>query len=101
MEDARYGVENEGCVVEAVTPERFERLCGSADVADGYRRMMRFIIAGHNAKAFLAGCQATKKNIDEQLAMMLDPDLVPTSPRDASRRGKRVRERDYATSALA
>ena len=99
VEDGRYEMEDGRCVVEAVTPERFERLCGSADVADGYRRMMRFIIAGHNAKAFLAGCQATKKNIDEQLAMLLEPDLVPTAPRDAP--GKRVRERDYATSALA
>ena len=88
-------------MVEAVTPERFDQLRGSADVADGYRRMMRFIIAGNNAKAFLAGCQATKKNIDEQLAMLLEPDLVPTSPRNAPGHGKRVREHNYATSALA
>ena len=100
--------ENEGdtgedreCVVEAVTPERFELLRGSADVADGYRRMIRFLIAGNNAKTFLAGCQATKKNVDEQLALLLEPDLAPTSPNKAfPRRNERDRERGY-TSALA
>jgi hypothetical protein len=83
----RYGPNYEekdgGCVVEAVTPERFELLRGSADVADGYRRMIRFMIAGNNAKALLAGCQATKKNVDERLAMLLEPDMTPTSPRGA------------------
>ncbi len=93
--------DDKGCVVEAVTPERFELLRGSADVADGYRRMIRVVIAGNNAKAFLAGCQATKKNIDEQLALLLEPDMVPISPREAPRRDKHIRVRGYATSALA
>ena len=72
-----------GCVVEAVTPERFEMLLGSADVADGYRRMIRFMIACSGTTAFLTGCQATKKNLDEQLALLLEPDMAPTSPRRA------------------
>ena len=80
MKDEKGVGEESGCVVEAVTPERFELLRGSADVADGYRRMIRFMIAGNNAKAFLAGCQATKKNLDEQLALLLEPDMAPTSP---------------------
>ena len=80
MKDEMGVGEESGCVVEAVTPERFELLRGSADVADGYRRMIRFMIAGNNAKAFLAGCQATKKNLDEQLALLLEPDMAPTSP---------------------
>ena len=93
--------EDRGRVVEAVTPERFELLRGSADVADGYRRMIRFIIAGNNAKAFLAGCQATRKNLDEQLALLLEPNLVPSSPRDALGPGKPLQTRNSATSALA
>ena len=96
LEDARYGVENEGCVVEAVTPERFEMIRGSAFVADGYRRMIRFMIAGNNARAFLTECQATKKNLDERLAMLLEPDMIPTSPNGVfTKRDRRV------TSALA
>ncbi len=92
-----WGVgEDRECVVEALTPERFELLRGSADVADGYRRMIRFMIAGNNAKAFLAGCQATKKNLDEQLASLLEPNLVPTSPR-----GRPFQGSNFATSALA
>ncbi len=101
-------VEDEGCaagercVVEAVTAERFELLRGSAYVADGYRRMIRFMIAGNNAKTFLSGCQGTKKNLDEQLALLLEPDLAPTSPNKAfPRRDERGRERGYTTSALA
>ena len=101
MKDEKSVGQESGCVVEAVTPERFELLRESADVADGYRKMIRFMIAGNNAKTFLAGCQATKKNLDEQLAMLLEPNLVPTSPRDAPGRGKRVRERGHTTSALA
>jgi hypothetical protein len=93
--------ENGECVVEAVTPERFELLRGSAYVADGYRRMIRFMIAGNNAKAFLAGCQATKKNLDEQLALLLEPNLAPTSSRDALGPGKPFQARNSATSALA
>jgi hypothetical protein len=89
------------CVVEAVTPERFELLRGSADVADGYRRMIRFMIACNDAKAFLAGCQATKTNLDERLARLLEPDLIPTSPHTAPGRGKRVQEHSYTTSAFA
>ena len=84
--------------MEAVTPERFELLRGSAGVADGYRRMIRFMIAGNNAKAFLEGCQATKKNLDEQLALLLEPDMTPTSPRG---RDRHVRDRSSTTSALA
>ena len=91
----------ERCVVETVTPERFELLRKSADVADGYRRMIRFMIAGNNAKSFLAGCQATKKNLDEQLAMLLEPDLAPTLSGKAPRRDKSFQGRHYATSALA
>ena len=84
--------------MEAVTPERFELLRGSADVADGYRRMIRFIIACNDAKAFLAGCQATKKNLDEQLAVLLEPDMTPASPNKVlPRHGKHV----YVTSAMA
>ena len=102
VEDEGCVGEDRGCVVEAVTPERFELLRGSADVADGYRRMIRFMIAGSNAKAFLAGCQATKKNVDERLAMLLEPDLAPTSPDwalpDCGRRGC---GQSVATSALA
>jgi hypothetical protein len=75
-----YEKEYGKCVVEAVTPEKFELLRESAGVADGYRRMIRVMIAGNNAKAFLAGCQATKKNLDEQLALLLEPDMAPTSP---------------------
>jgi hypothetical protein len=96
------GCVGEGCVVEAVTPERFELLRGSADVADGYRRMIRFIIACNDAKAFLAGCQATKKNLDEQLAVLLEPDMTPASPNKAlPRRGKHVHGRDHIMSAMA
>ena len=91
VEDEGCVGEDRGCVVEAVTPERFELLRGSADVADAYRRMIRFMIAGNNAKAFLAGCQATKKNLDEQLALLLEPDLTPTSSREA-----RVKSRNTA-----
>jgi hypothetical protein len=94
--DVRGVGEDRGCVVEAVTPERFEMLRGSADVADGYRRMIRFMIAGNNAKAFLAGCQATKKNLDEQLALLLEPNLAPTSPH-----GRPFQGSNFATSALA
>jgi hypothetical protein len=89
------------CVVEALTPERFELLRGSAYVADGYRRMIRCMIAGNNAKAFLAGCQATKKNVDEQLALLLEPNLAPTSPRDALGHGRPFQARNSATIALA
>ena len=67
-------------MVEAVTPERFDMIRESASVADGYRRMIRFLIAGNNARAFLAGCQATKKNLDDRLAMLLEPEMTPTSP---------------------
>ena len=95
QKDAMVGESGE-CVVEAVTPERFEMLRGSADVADGYRRMIRFMIAGNNAKAFLAGCRATKKNLDEQLALLLEPNLAPTSPR-----GRPFQGSNFATSALA
>ncbi len=80
VEDGEGVAREERCVVEAITPERFEMLRGSADVADGYRRMIRFMIAGNNAKTFLAGCQATKKNLDEKLALLLEPDMAPTSP---------------------
>ena len=98
VEDEGGVGEDSGCVVEAVTPERFELLRGSADVADGYRRMIRFIIACNDAKAFLAGCQATKKNLDEQLAVLLEPDMTPASPNKAlPRRGKHV----HVTSAMA
>ncbi len=101
-------VEDEGCaagercVVEAVTAERFELLRGSAYVADGYRRMIRFMIAGNNAKTFLSGCQGTKKNLDEQLALLLEPDLAPTSPNKVfPEHDKSGQERVYTTSALA
>ena len=96
MKDGRGVGEDRECVVEALTPERFELLRGSADVADGYRRMIRFMIAGNNAKAFLAGCQATKKNLDEQLALLLEPNLAPTSPRSRPFQGS-----NFVTSALA
>ena len=89
---------DEGCVVEALTPERFEMLRGSAEVADGYRRMIRFMIAGNNAKAFLTECQATRKNLDERLTMLLDPDMIQKSAGGCSRR---TRKRDSVTSALA
>ncbi len=96
VKDNRYVVEDEGCVVEAVTPERFEMIRSSAFVADGYRRMIRFMIAGNNARAFLAECQATKKNLDERLAMLLEPEMTPTSSGEAfPKRDRRV------TSALA
>ena len=96
--DERCVAGNERGVVEAVTPERFELLRGSADVADGYRRMIRFMIACNDAKAFLAGCQATKKNLDEQLALLLEPDMTPASPNKVlPRRGKHV----HVTSAMA
>jgi hypothetical protein len=102
VEDGESGTKEEGCVVEAVTPERFELLRGSADVADGYRRMIRFIIAGNTTKGFLARCQATKKNLDEQLALLLEPDRTPTSPNEAfPRRGKHVHGRDHLMSAMA
>ncbi len=89
-------VENEGCVVEAVTQERFELTRGSAFVADGYRRIITLIVAGNNARTFLAECQATKKNLDERLTMLLEPDKIPTSPSGVF--PKRDRR---ATSALA
>ena len=89
---------DEGCVVEALTPERFEMLRGSADVADGYRRMIRFMIAGNNAKAFLTECQATRKNLDERLTMLLEPDMIQKSAGGCS---QRTRKRGCVTSALA
>ena len=49
------------CVVEAVTPERFDRLRGSAAVAEGCRCMARIMAAAENARAFLAGGQETAK----------------------------------------
>ncbi len=79
VKNGGYVVEG-GCVVEAVTPERFELIRGSAFVADGYRRIITLMAAGNNARAFLAECQATKKNLDERLAMLLEPDKIPTSP---------------------
>ena len=85
-----------------MTPERFELLRGSADVAEGYRRMIRFMIAGNNAKAFLAGCQATKKNLDEQIALLLEPDMTPRSPgKTVPERDRRGQGRNYASTALA
>ena len=96
MKDGRGVGEDRECVVEAVTPERFELLRESAEVADGYRKMIRFMIAGNNAKTFLAGCQATKKNLDEQLALLLEPNLAPTSPRSRPFQGS-----NFVTSALA
>ncbi len=94
---------NGGCVVEALAPERFDVIRGSAYVADGYRRMIRFMIAGNNARDFLARCQATKKNLDEQLAILLEPDKAPTSPGNVlPGRGKRVHPlRNSPASALA
>ncbi len=80
MKDERCAVEDRGCAVEAVSPERFKLLLGSAYAADDYRRMIKVMIAGNNAKTFLAGCQATKKKLEEQLASLLEPDLAPTSP---------------------
>jgi hypothetical protein len=96
----KYG----GCVVEALPPERFAMIRDSADIAEGYRRMIRFIIAGNNARAFLAGCQATKKNLDERLAMLLEPDMTPASRREAlpvRGRGGKERRPKVPTSALA
>ncbi len=92
-----------GCVVESLTPERFAMIRDSAYVADGYRRMIRVMIAGNNAKAFLAGCQATKRNLDEKLAMLLEPEMTPTVPRDTSpgRDNRHPYRRGGALSALA
>ncbi len=98
-----------GCVVEAVTPERFDLLRGSAAVAEGCRRMAQIMAAGENARAFFAGCQATvkdpvslttKKNLDERLAMLLEPDRTPTSPPRSLPRG-RSQDRGVSVSALA
>ena len=130
------------CVVEAVTPERFDLLRGSAAVAEGGRRLARIMGAGENARAFFAGCQAmvkdlvgcqatkerwkteriqlrcgpssaadgggvvsagermTKKNLDERLAMLLDPDRTPTSPPRSLPRS-RSQDRGVSVSALA
>jgi hypothetical protein len=98
VEDEGCVGEDRGCVVEAVTPEGFEMLRGSADVADGYRRMIRFMIAGNNAKAFLTECQATRKNLDERLTMLLEPDMIQKSAGGCS---QRTRKRGCVTSALA
>ena len=91
------------CVVEALTPERFDMVCGSAHVADGSRRMIRLLVAVDNTRTFLAGCQATKRNLDERLALLLEPDMTPTSPRNAlPKRGKRTSPlRSNPSSALA
>ena len=84
--DGRRAAEAQ-CVVEAVTPERFDFLLGSAYVADGCRRLTRIVAAGQNAKIFLDRCQATKKNLDERLAMLLEPDLIPASKRSPRQSG--------------
>ena len=102
MKDKKSVGQESGCVVEAVTPEGFELLRGSADVADGYRRMIRFMIACNDAKAFLAGCQATKKNLDARLAQLLEPDMTPTTPTQTLPEHDRLgRGRNSATTALA
>ena len=84
--DGKRAVETQ-CVVEAVTQERFDILLGSAYVADGCRRLTRILAAGQYAKAFLDRCQATKKNLDERLAMLLEPDLIPASKRSPRQSG--------------
>ena len=96
-------VVNGACVVEALTPEGFDMVCGSAHVADGCRRMIRLLVAVDNTRTFLARCQATKRNLDERLAMLLEPDMTPTSPRNAlPKRGRRVSPlRSNPSSALA
>ncbi len=90
-------VEDGRCVVEGVTPERFRRLRESEYVADGCRRLARLIAAGQDAKVFLDECRTTKKNLDERLAMLLEPDMTPASPRVR----KHLRPQGGATSALA
>ena len=88
-----------GCVVEVVTPERFDLLRGSAMIADGCRRMARIMAAGENAREFFAGL-TTKKNLDERLALLLEPDRTPTSPRGSHPRS-RFQGRGVSASALA
>lgn len=73
--------ENHGeCEVEAVTRERFELLKGAAYVADGQRRLAEVLAASINAREILACCRATKRDMDEMLAMRLDPDATPSAP---------------------
>ncbi len=149
--------------MEAVTPERFDLLRGSAAVAEGCRWMARIMAAAENARAFLAGgqetakapagCQETakdaagdqatsggagcrtakatqgkmqlrcgpemegggrrvaeaggmmtkgmtKKDLDEKLAMLLDPGRTPASPRRSFQDG-RGQDRGRTASALA
>ena len=106
MEDGRFGnsayLYAGRCVMEAVSPERFKKLRESEYVAEGCRHLARLIAAGQDAKVFLDGCRTTKKNLDERLAMLLEPDLTPASPRaPLCGSGRRFRAQSGATSALA
>ena len=55
------------------------------------------------AEEILGGCQDTKKDLDEMLAMLLEPDRTPTSPRERfpERDGRVPRLRGLLPSALA
>ena len=47
--------------------------------------------ARSKAEAILEGCQDTKKDLDEMLAMLLEPDRTPASPRGGvPGRGRRI-----------
>ena len=101
MEDGRFGnsayMYAGRCVMEAVSPERFKKLRESEYVAEGCRHLARLIAAGQDAKVFLDGCRTTKKNLDERLAMLLEPDMTPASPRVR----QHLRAQRGATSAMA
>ena len=55
------------------------------------------------AEEILGGCQDTKKDLEEMLAMLLEPDRTPASPREGfpERDGRVPRLRGLLPSALA
>ena len=51
----------------------------------------KLVEARSKAEAILEGCQDTKKDLDEMLAMLLEPDRTPASPRGGfPGRGRRI-----------
>ena len=77
--------------------------CGARDATQGAMREtgregkmqlrcgQKLVEARSKAEALLEGCQDTKKDLDEMLAMLLEPDRTPASPRGGfPGRGKRI-----------
>ena len=63
----------------------------------------KLVEAGSKAKALLEECQDTKKDLDEMLAMLLEPERTPASPRRGfpGRDGRIPRPLGLRPSALA